>query len=274
MSSPVGLAGREVHLYRLDLERCGLPPGSSGSLRPFGFDCLSEEEVARAARFRHREDGHRFAVTRTALRMLLGCHMVAEPAGIQFAYGAHGKPSLPKGPWTDIQFNISHSDTRAVIAMTLGGELGVDIERRRFDIPHDDLVRRFFSARERDSLEKLAPEARHHAFFRYWTAKEAYIKGRGEGLTVPLDRFDVALGPDGSLHLAEDRISPGEAARWSMLEVPLPPGWAGAVAVSREVGEAKLRVFDLRWTSDAPGTATFDSTERHYRPSQRAMMSR
>jgi 4'-phosphopantetheinyl transferase len=74
------------------------------------------------------------------------------------------------------------------------GELGVDLEvvKPNFETSEaEDIARRFFSPAEVESLNQLHVADRKRAFFRYWVCKEAFIKAKGEGLSCPLDTFDV-----------------------------------------------------------------------------------
>ena len=69
------------------------------------------------------------------------------------------------------------------------------------------------------------------AFFLCWTRKEAYIKARGEGLSLPLDQFDVSLVPGEPAALLSTHRNPHEAFRWSLQELTPAPGYAAALAV-------------------------------------------
>ena len=102
----------------------------------------------------------------------------------------------PENPIGDaIRFNVSHSHGIALYAVTRGREVGIDLERIRSDLAVAEIAERFFSRREIAMLRTLPIEAQRQAFFRCWTRKEAYIKARGEGLSLPLDQFDVSLAP-------------------------------------------------------------------------------
>jgi 4'-phosphopantetheinyl transferase len=109
--------------------------------------------------------------------------------------------------------------------------VGIDIERIRFDLPVAEIAERFFSKREDAILRSLPTDVQHQAFFRCWTRKEAYIKARGEGLSLPLDQFDLssALGePDTVLGTQRD---PSETSRWSLQDLSPAPGYVAALAV-------------------------------------------
>lgn len=188
---------------------------------------LDPDEVSRANRFYFEKDRKHFAVARGFLRSLLGRYLDADPKQLQFNYGEYGKPSLPGAG--RLRFNVSHSHGLALYALTEGRDIGVDVEYVRADFTSDEIARRFFSPFEVESLCGLPAEERVASFFRCWTRKEAYIKATGLGLSQPLDGFDVTLRPGERAALL--RTEAGSPENWSMANVEVGPGYAGAVAV-------------------------------------------
>ncbi len=199
---------------------------------------LSADEQERARRFRFDRDRDRFTVARGLLRHLLGRYLGVDPARLRFAYNAHGKPALedpqPDAPGKECpQFNVSHSAGLALYACAREAAVGVDLERRR---PLSDMAQvaaRFFSSREQALLRALPPERRLDAFYACWTRKEAYVKARGEGLSLPLDRFSVSLAPGEPARLlhVEDDPRGEQVARWSLHDLAPAAGYAAALAV-------------------------------------------
>jgi 4'-phosphopantetheinyl transferase len=225
MSAPVGLFPKleedEVHVWRVSLQRS---EADVIRLR----DTLSADEAARADRFHFERDRRHFIAGRGLLRTLLAGYLGRRPAELRFAYGPHGKPLLAEtGP---LRFNLAHSQGLALIAITLGREVGVDVEWLDRTIRHEEIAQRFFSPREQAALAALPAELRAEAFFLCWTRKEAYLKAHGGGLSVPLDSFDVSLTPGAPAELLEVRGKPVEAGRWSLLALEPGPGYVGAVA--------------------------------------------
>lgn len=177
---------------------------------------LSDREQARAARFRFDRDRLRFTLATGWLRWVLGQARGDEPSHLTFEYGDHGKPALPGGP----AFNLSHSGDHVLLGVAEAGRLGVDIEVVR---PMDDmegLARRHFADEEVRALRGLPPEDRLRAFFRGWTRKEAFIKGLGRGLSVPLDSFAVDLGHNSGQVLRRADLPPDDEGDWVVLSVP------------------------------------------------------
>ena len=124
---------------------------------------------------------------------------------------------------------------RMLIVVARGRELGVDIERTRPDVLKDGIAERFFSQLEVTMLRALPAHLQADAFFNCWTRKEAYIKARGEGLSLPLDKFDVSLAPGEPAAVLGTRIGPEELSRWSLRELAVGAGYAAAfVAEGRD----------------------------------------
>ena len=72
---------------------------------------------------------------------------------------------------------------------------------------------------------------KHQAFFNCWTRKKAYIKAHGEGLSLPLDQFDVSLAPGEPAALLATRSDPRDALRWSLQALTPGPGLCRGLAV-------------------------------------------
>lgn len=193
---------------------------------------LAPAERERALRFRSQKDCDRFTAARGLLRTLLGHYLQRQPAQIEFCYNAHGKPALAdNGGTAPLQFNLSHSSEFALFAFARARRLGVDIEYIRPHIVEEDIAGHFFSPTEVKALRALPERLRQKAFFACWTRKEAYIKARGEGLSLPLHEFDVSLAPNKPARLLKVNNSPDEAARWSLHELLSGPDYVAALAV-------------------------------------------
>jgi 4'-phosphopantetheinyl transferase len=218
-------AGAEVHVWRVSLD---LPPARAERLTR----ALSDDERTRAGRFVFERDRHRFAVARGTLRAILGRYLGVPPGNLAFAYSSHGKPALPNGAGVrDLRFNVSHAGGLALVAVALGREVGVDIERVREDFATEEIAGRVFSPAELAAIRVLPAAARCAAFFNCWTRKEAYVKARGEGLSLPLHRFDVSVAPGEPAALLATAENSCEASRWSLRELQPGPGYVASLAV-------------------------------------------
>jgi phosphopantetheinyl transferase len=134
-----------------------------------------------------------FVRCRKALRSILSSYLNMPPAQIGLIRNRHGKPLLePK--CRILHFNQTHSGPLGLIAVCQRGRLGVDLE---FAQELDDLMEiavRFFSRREIISLRECSPRERLPLFLRYWTGKEAYIKGLGRTLCDnALRKIDITV---------------------------------------------------------------------------------
>jgi 4'-phosphopantetheinyl transferase len=196
---------------------------------------LSGDELDRASRFVFDVHRNRYLTGRLALRELLGRYLDRAPSDVRFSYSSYGKPELSGEA---LRFNVAHSDDLAVIGLTEEDRLGVDVERVRSLRDIDELAQTVFSRRELDVFHSLPIASKRRAFFNGWTRKEAFVKAVGEGLSHPLDDFDVTLRPGEEVRLLELRGSPSQAAGWSLFELSPMDGWVGAVAV--ETSDAAL----------------------------------
>ncbi len=176
---------------------------------------LSGDEAARAARFVHDRDRRAYRFGRGRLREILGAVTGIAPKDLTFDYGSHGKPELREGP----QFNLSHSDGIACLAIHPDIVLGVDIEALR---PMEDgVAQRFFTPHEYATLSALPQASWSDGFFRCWTRKEAVVKAIGDGLSIPLDAFDVTLSPNHAPRMTRLRPTHGRLADWSLVHFDL-----------------------------------------------------
>ena len=192
---------------------------------------LSPDEMERAERYRFDQHRNEFILTRAVLRMVLASYTAQSPESLSFDYSAQGKPALKNGP-PDLRFNLSHTEGLAVLALVREREIGVDAEKIRAQPDAQKLAKRFFSAREQLFLGKLSGDELQRAFFRCWTRKEAYIKAKGEGLSIPLHAFDVSLEEDQPAALVGTRPDPTEAGRWTLYDLSVGQGYAAALTVA------------------------------------------
>lgn len=172
---------------------------------------------------------------RTILRAVLGRLTTRAPESLQFETTGVGKPYLAGN--SPISFNLSHSRGQSLIALSLGGAIGCDIEDRfRDDDDVDELGALVLHPAEQQEMDCLGAPDRQEAFKRYWVRKEAVLKAAGSGflrdpraVIVGLDRAHPTWagidGPALNLHelqLAEDCFaavaSTDPACSWHLLE--------------------------------------------------------
>lgn len=201
---------------------------------------LSDEERDRAARFVFDRDRHQFIVVRGWLRHLLGEYLDRPPRAIRFVVGPHGKPMLAEGD-DDLNFNVSHSGDVGVLAFCRGREIGIDVERADPRVEIDDLAESSFSTTERHSLRLLRGNARVDRFFQLWTAKEAFIKALGGGLSIPLQDFTVDVGLETDLWTVATSAETDVPTALSVRRIPVPFGYAGAIAALGSSWQVDIR---------------------------------
>jgi 4'-phosphopantetheinyl transferase len=193
---------------------------------------LSADEKQRADRFRFERDRTRFVTRRAALRALLADYLRVRATDLAFVYGSNGKPSLAPGHGDPrLSFNLSHSEHLAVIAVALDRAIGIDVEMIKPLVDFEAIASRFFTENENVALRAVPPARRLQAFFNCWTRKEAVVKAGGEGLSRPLDSFEVSLAPDEPARLLAwtDTDAPFE---WSLQAFTPEQGFAAAIAAS------------------------------------------
>ncbi len=215
------LAQHELHVWRATLN---VSPSLTCRLE----STLNADEKERAEKFLVPQARERFVASRGILRQLLATYLEIEPEKVEFVYGPQGKPSLSPVHNSKVCFSVSHSREMGLFAFANCGEVGVDIEQVKPDFRGMEIASHFFSSEEIAALAKLPPELGVEAFFGCWTRKEAYVKARGQGLSIPLRSFTISFADSKQLLRDETGVA------WSCCALEPAPGFAGAVVA---VGE-------------------------------------
>lgn len=191
--------------------------------------CAAERE--RSERFHFQADYERYIAARAALRLQLGAFLGCDPRSISFQYTSYEKPFLQR---RGIEFNLSHSGDWVLFAFTRCGEIGVDIEKIRPISDMRDVAKTNFAASEFALWEATRDADRVAAFYRCWTRKESFIKAIGEGLSCPLDSFEVSFGLHQPARLLSVQGNESLAKHWRMADLPGFSGYAAAVTARCE----------------------------------------
>jgi len=200
---------------------------------------LSPEECARADRFMFESDRFRFIASHAELRIRLGAYCATPPETLAFGAADHGKPFLLE-PSIPIQFNLSHSGTRAALIVTPGMRCGIDIEKMRSRISDRAISERFFCARENRWLQSLPSGERVRGFFRLWAVKESILKADGKGLSLSLSAVDAS----DVLSRISPRISlPNGGQALSLWVGELDAGQEYAAALAVEGNAPRIRIL-------------------------------
>ncbi len=212
--------------------------------------CLTADEWARHDRFVFPRDRFLFLATRVLSRHVLSRYAPVAPAAWRFASNAHGKPCvISPHLGRRLCFNLSNSHGLVACAVSVAHvAVGVDVELVR---DSDELVLlwdQYFSPQETRTLRAVARAGQTERFFAYWTLKESYIKARGLGLALPLDRFSFLLDDGPAIGIAFDPALGDAPARWqfSLLRA----GQTHLAAVGVDSGGAPLSLRAERWSPE------------------------
>lgn len=204
---------------------------------------LGEPEHLQHQRFRAAADQHRYLVTRALVRTVLSRYAPVAPHEWLFAPTAHGRPEIAPSivehcrEAEGLCFNISHTRGLVVVAVCRHRALGVDVETLPLLDEPDEVVANFFSPTEREAFARAPASMRAERFGEYWTFKESYIKARGEGLSLPLDRFSIHLPDTQSVGLSIDAPFAHEAERWLFWQFKPTPHHLLAVCSESQQGD-------------------------------------
>lgn len=201
---------------------------------------LSEEELARAARYLLPEDKHRYIISKSILRRLIIHFLKIENKDIRIGFREHGKPFLVDYP--ELKFNTSHSEDAFAIAFASGKEIGVDIENRQRVLNIPALERFLFTSDELKVAENLEQNRKQEVFIKSWTRKEALLKSGGEGLTKSMNSLEVSFLQEKQFSLKTDDAL--NASEWFLESFTLLNEYLGAVAVKGSVNEVRYTRID------------------------------
>ena len=191
---------------------------------------LSLAERSRAERFAMEAGRRRFILSHGALRCILSGYTRSDPAELRLACTSKGKPFLESENADGIQFNLSHSGDLALIAVTVGLRVGVDLElvQERSDL--HEIARTYWASGEQDALRQIPPAERSRTFYRLWTRKEAVLKASGQGITDGLLAPDVSAGLLTGKPIAELRVEVA-GSRWLLYDLEPGREYIGALAL-------------------------------------------
>ena len=210
------ISSNEVHLWYLFDEQISDP-----ALLLRYHRLLNEEETKRQKRFFFKKYRHQYLVTRALMRCVLSFYVdEILPQEWQFYKNRYGKPYindfLTKHP---LQFNLSHTDKMAVMAVTFNNDIGVDVEyvHRRKNMV--ELVENYFSPIEVKHLRDLSEDYQRNRFFELWTLKEAYIKACGMGLSIPLNQFSYIFTGQGKISILFEPERNDQPEKWQFWHI-------------------------------------------------------
>jgi 4'-phosphopantetheinyl transferase len=226
------LPDSEVHLWLVFLDRITNPE----TLHAYE-KLLTPDDEARYRRFAFARNREQFLIARALLRTTLSRYAPVPAADWRFRASSHGKPevALPAG-FAQLQFNLSHTDGLVACVVASGRAVGVDVEHMGRREVRVALARYCLSTSELAHWEGLASEDRQTVFFDYWTLKEAYIKARGLGLSVPLRDVSFHLQGHGPPVISFAAGFDDDPQAWQFAQLRPGESHRAAVAVRRTDG--------------------------------------
>lgn len=220
-SIPV-LKKNQVHTWRVSV----IPDQRLWALY---FSHLSENEKTRASKFRFEKDRLTYVTARGVLRELISAYTHQSPSAIAFFYNEQSKPYIISD--TSLKFNVSHSGEKILMSFSLEHEIGVDVEFNKRSIEIPQVAKSFFSKNETKALLCLPDVQQLSAFYNCWTRKEAFIKAKGGGLSIPLDQFEVSLLPEEKAELRVIKWDQTDVVNWNLQSITVGEDYTGAVIV-------------------------------------------
>jgi 4'-phosphopantetheinyl transferase len=227
----IPLPGSEVHLWYLLPGELGDPALLARYER-----LLAPGERDRRDRYRFEHSRREYLLTRALVRATLSRYAPVAPEAWTFQENAWGRPAIDRPEHAWIRFNLSNTRGLIACAVARDREVGVDVEDTERSGETVALADRFFSPIEVEALGALPEDRRRSRFFDYWTLKEAYIKARGMGLSIPLDQFSFLLDPGEPIRIAFDPRLEDDPATWQFAQFPLSPAHRTSAAVRRGKG--------------------------------------
>ena len=201
---------------------------------------LSDDERRKHGEFLFEKDRRRYLTTRLLVRYVLSRYVPIPPAEWRFDATAFGRPFVVNShpDVSAMTFNISHSDRVVVLGLARGCQLGIDVEDLRRNVPVD-IAGSVFSAAEVRQLHALPPAGQPHRFLDFWTLKESYIKARGNGLSLPLDKFGFELTGERQLQACFDVSLNDSPDNWTFWQWSPSQDSIAALCVENQTGIEK-----------------------------------
>lgn len=243
----IALTAGQVHLWLM-------PYGdiTDDRLSAYWF-LLDETEKEQASRFLFARDRRRYLATRAFVRIVLSRYAWLDPEEWLFCTNPYGRPEIanPEVESGSLSFNLSHTQSLIVLGVTCGSAVGVDVENVTAREVSIDIANRFFNPEEAMALSTVPEERQQYRFFEYWTFKEAYIKARGMGLSLPLEQFCIRYPDDREVGITISPQLQDDAARWQLWQFRQFERYLVAVCAERPSAgcpDLTVRLADLEGT--------------------------
>jgi 4'-phosphopantetheinyl transferase len=221
------LPADEVHVWYLST-------GQDQAVIDRYYQLLCSQEKQRYHRFKFEKGRREFLLGRGLLRTVLSRYWPVLPEAWRFQVGEQGKPAVDRPEsFRHPVFNVAHTEGLVACAVAAQGLVGVDVERLDRKTATADIANRFFAPAEVRALNAEPADEYRHWFFRYWTLKEAYVKARGLGLSLPLNLFAFDLSQLDEIRVTFEPGLSDDPQQWQFWLWQALPSHQGAVAVHR-----------------------------------------
>jgi len=225
---------RGIRIWKIDLD-LGAPALAAG------WNWLSHQEKQRADRFQTDKLRHRFIAAHAACRRLLATELGIRPHSVEIIETPDGKPELSSD---ELHFNLSHSESTMLFALSRHETVGVDVESIGEGPVEDGLLDTCLTHKEQVFLSAQGPEAERDLFIRHWAAKEAVLKAEGTGLSLEPTEVELEFhcGMTGGSAVIASR-----GRRYAFSAIDVGPGFKAAVAWPDDLVSESLSPRSLSW---------------------------
>jgi 4'-phosphopantetheinyl transferase len=230
MNPTLALMPTEIHLWLAYYDEINDEPLLSAYR-----ELLDDAEKQQEPRFYFARDRRRYLVTRALVRTVLSRYAPIQasihPREWIFSANVYGRPGIANAEARDscLSFNISHTHSLIVLAVTKGRALGVDVENFRARAAAIEIADRYFAPQEVADLAAVPQQQKQYRFFEYWTFKESYIKARGMGLSLPLEKFSFHYPDEQTVEIAIDPELADDPGRWHLWQLRPRPDYLMAI---------------------------------------------
>lgn len=190
---------------------------------------LSAEEIQRSEElvFQNRSDD--YIISRSILRKILAQYLGGAPESVSLELNTTGKPYLTSSRY---YFNLSHSNDLFICGITWDTPIGIDLQHIYSISNIDTLIRNYFSPEEQQIVNSVIDSRIQDLFFTIWTAKEAYLKGTGEGFQRPVNSFTICQRDNNILTLKlKQETNTSLSETWNFRELHISSDYKAALAV-------------------------------------------
>ena len=228
----------EIHIWNYTLK-------PDKKLAEFYFDNLTEEEKDKAEKIIIKEVKYRNILSRVITKKILANYLDKKLNRIHYCYNRFGKPGLSSeiNPM-NLNFNISHSGDLGIIAISKNNPVGIDIEQILELNDLDNLMDLIFTESEIKQIDLLDHFDKTKMFYKIWTAKEAFVKAIGQGLSFPVKNIELEINHLENISIKYIKKFPDSLNDWQLLSFVPEENYISTLAVN--INNVKTKNF--KWS--------------------------